>query len=233
MKLKPLGTRVVVQLIPKPGQTATGIHTPGGGDDGPATYKIIGVGDGVTRLKAGDIGLASKFAGMNVGIDDTVRLLLEDEIVGLIYPDEWTLHVLPYGIMDFAADVIAPIPAAATAIVSLTAEGGVILSPYAVPLPKEAVSALYAHEYVRVVAEKANDDGGRDLVVLFKVQTAALLKNPAEFNARAIKDGEFGFGRWERIPVDGGGNIYASATTPTYEECPSECAAEGEIDLNI
>lgn len=189
MRIEPNGQRVLVRTIPKPSQTATGIHKPTSADDGPRMVVVLAVGKEVKEFKAGDHAYAGRFAGSAADMIGRDFIMVEEELLAKVYPDSWVIYVLPVGGATLDEAIMPPIVAEATAIVHVDDDGGAIVTTIPTTLPDASRRALLGNEFVRVVAVNLAESRH---VVLFKVPTNVILRQPLEFNARAIKEDAFG-----------------------------------------
>lgn len=92
--LKPLGDKVVVQLIEQEEKTASGIYLPDTAKKKPTEGKVIAVGEGRTldsgeknalTVKVGDRVLFSKYGGNEVSVDgQDFTILDEDQIYAIL-----------------------------------------------------------------------------------------------------------------------------------------------------
>jgi len=92
--LKPLGDKVVVQLIEQEEKTASGIYLPDTAKKKPTEGKVIATGDGRTldngernklSVKVGDRVLFSKYGGNEVTVDgEDYTILDEDQIYAVL-----------------------------------------------------------------------------------------------------------------------------------------------------
>ncbi len=92
--LKPLGDKVVVQLIEAEDKTASGIYLPDSAKKKPTEGKVISVGEGRTldsgekntlTVKKGDRVLFSKYGGNEVTVDgEDFTILDEDQIYAIL-----------------------------------------------------------------------------------------------------------------------------------------------------
>jgi chaperonin GroES len=93
-KLKPLGDKVVVQVLEQEDKTASGIYLPDSAKKKPQEGKVVAVGEGRTldsgernklTVKVGDKVLYSKYGGneVTVGGDDFL-ILDEDQIYAIL-----------------------------------------------------------------------------------------------------------------------------------------------------
>ncbi|MDR3688629.1 MAG: co-chaperone GroES [Fimbriimonas sp.] len=92
--LKPLGDKVVVQLVEQEEKTASGIYLPDSAKKKPQEGKIIAVGGGrvldngernTLSVKVGDRVLFSKYGGNEVTVDgEDYTILDEDQIYAIL-----------------------------------------------------------------------------------------------------------------------------------------------------
>jgi len=92
--LKPLGDKVVVQLVEAEDKTASGIYLPDSAKKKPTEGKVVSVGEGRTldngdrnklTVKAGDRVLFSKYGGNEVSVDgQDYTILDEDQIYAIL-----------------------------------------------------------------------------------------------------------------------------------------------------
>ncbi len=92
--LKPLGDKVVVQVVEQEDKTASGIYLPDTAKKKPQEGKVIATGEGRTldngtrntlTVKAGDKVLFSKYGGNEVTIDGQEYTILdEDQIYAVL-----------------------------------------------------------------------------------------------------------------------------------------------------
>lgn len=92
--LKPLGDKVVVQLVEAEEKTASGIYLPDSAKKKPTEGKVISVGEGRTldsgekntlTVKVGDRVLFSKYGGNEVTVDgEDYTILDEDQIYAIL-----------------------------------------------------------------------------------------------------------------------------------------------------
>ena len=93
-KLKPLGDKVVVQVVEAEGKTASGIYLPDSAQKKPQEGKVVAVGTGRVlddgsrnklSVKAGDKVLFSKYGGNEVTLDgEEYTILDEDQIYAIL-----------------------------------------------------------------------------------------------------------------------------------------------------
>lgn len=94
MELKPLGDKVVVQLLEAEEKTAGGIFLPDSAKKKPTEGKVVSVGAGRVldngsrnklTVKAGDRVLFSKYGGNEVNVDgEDFTILDEDQIYAIV-----------------------------------------------------------------------------------------------------------------------------------------------------
>ena len=92
--LRPLGDKVVVQVLEAEGKTASGIYLPDSAQKKPQEGKVIAVGNGRVlddgsrnklSVKAGDKVLFSKYGGNEVTLDgEEYTILDEDQIYAVL-----------------------------------------------------------------------------------------------------------------------------------------------------
>ncbi|TQS75229.1 co-chaperone GroES [Ornithinibacillus gellani] len=92
--IKPLGDRVVIELVEQEEKTASGIVLPDSAQEKPQEGKVVAVGTGKTadngekialEVKVEDRVIFSKFAGTEVKYEGTEYLILrEDDILAII-----------------------------------------------------------------------------------------------------------------------------------------------------
>ncbi|WP_164670254.1 co-chaperone GroES [Virgibacillus doumboii] len=92
--IKPLGDRVVIELVEQEEQTASGIVLPDSAKEKPQEGKVVAVGSGrvtdngekvALEVKEGDQIIFSKFAGTEVKYSGTEYLILrESDILAVI-----------------------------------------------------------------------------------------------------------------------------------------------------
>lgn len=92
--LKPLGDKVVVQLMEQEEKTASGIYLPDSAKKKPQEGKVIAVGEGrvldsgernALSVKVGDRVLFSKYGGNEVNLDgQDYTILDEDQIYAIL-----------------------------------------------------------------------------------------------------------------------------------------------------
>lgn len=93
-KLKPLGDKVVVQVVEQEEKTASGIYLPDSAKKKPTEGKIIAIGTGRVldngernslSVKVGDRVLFSKYGGNEVSLDgQDYTILDEDQVYAIV-----------------------------------------------------------------------------------------------------------------------------------------------------
>jgi len=94
MKVKPLGDRVLVEILEAEEVTKGGIVLPDTAQEKPQQAKVAAVGKGKIsddgkvvplEVKAGDVVLFGKYAGTELKIEDKNLLMLkEEDILGIV-----------------------------------------------------------------------------------------------------------------------------------------------------
>ncbi|MCF8295331.1 MAG: co-chaperone GroES [Bacteroidales bacterium] len=89
MKIKPLGTRVLVQPIAAETKTASGIIIPDSAKEKPQQGKVIAAGNGKEgesmEVKVGDIVMYGKYTGTEISFDGTDYLIMnQSDILAII-----------------------------------------------------------------------------------------------------------------------------------------------------
>ena len=92
--LRPLGDRVIIELIEAEEKTSSGIVLPGSAQEKPQEGKVIAVGNGVIRdngqrteleVKEGDRIIFSKYAGSELKYEGKEYLILrENDILAIL-----------------------------------------------------------------------------------------------------------------------------------------------------
>ena len=75
-ELQPLGKNVVVKAIENNANTSAIILT---SKEKPQYYKVVAVGDEVTKLKPEDEVVITEYAGKTISVDGTDHIILKDE----------------------------------------------------------------------------------------------------------------------------------------------------------
>ncbi len=94
MKVRPLGDRVLVEVLEAEEKTKSGIVLPDSAQEKPQEAKVVAVGKGKTtddgklvapEVKEGDIVLFGKYSGTELKIDDKNLLMLrEEDLLGIV-----------------------------------------------------------------------------------------------------------------------------------------------------
>ena len=94
MNLKPLGGKVIVEILKAEDKTKGGIILPDTAKEKPQEAKVIAVGSGKTLengkviapdVKAGDIIIFGKYSGSEVKVDDKEYLIIDaDDILAIV-----------------------------------------------------------------------------------------------------------------------------------------------------
>ena len=96
LKLKPLGSRIVVETIEQEEKTVTGIYLPDTAKEKPMQGMIVAVGEGDRDddgkridmdVKVGDKVLFNKYSGTEVKLDDKKVLVMKESDVLAIIED--------------------------------------------------------------------------------------------------------------------------------------------------
>ncbi len=94
MNLKPIGEKVIVEILKAKDKTKGGIILPDTAKEKPQEAKVIAVGSGKTLsngkviapdVKAGDTVIFGKYSGSEVKVDDKEYLIIEhDDILAVV-----------------------------------------------------------------------------------------------------------------------------------------------------
>ncbi len=94
MNLKPLGDKVIVEILKAEDKTKGGIILPDTAKEKPQEAKVIAVGSGKTlengkvvapEVKAGDIVIFGKYSGSEVKVEDKEYLIIDaDDILAIV-----------------------------------------------------------------------------------------------------------------------------------------------------
>ncbi len=94
MKLKPLGDKVVIELLEEEDKSAGGLYLPDSAKKKPQTGKVVAIGNGkmledgtraAMNVKVGDKVLFSKYGGNEVNLDGSDYTILdEDQIYAVL-----------------------------------------------------------------------------------------------------------------------------------------------------
>ena len=88
VKLKPIGDKIIVQVLGSVEKTKSGLYLPDSAQEKPQEAKVIAVGKGRTlksgtvvppSVKPGDRIIFSKYSGSEIKIDDAEYLIVSDE----------------------------------------------------------------------------------------------------------------------------------------------------------
>ena len=87
MKIKPLGDRVIVQILEAKEKTKGGIILPDSAQEKPQEAKVVAVGKGKTQdgktiapeVKTGDLVIFGKYSGTEIKVDEKDYLILKEE----------------------------------------------------------------------------------------------------------------------------------------------------------
>jgi chaperonin GroES len=87
IKIRPLGTRVLVQPVEEEGRTSSGIFIPETAKEKPQRGEIIAIGDEEEeiKVKVGQKVLYPKYVGTDIKLDGTDYIIMEsDDILAII-----------------------------------------------------------------------------------------------------------------------------------------------------
>lgn len=89
LKIKPLGTRVLVEVFEAEEKTASGIIIPDSAKEKPQKGKVVAVGNGTKdeemELKEGDVVLYGKYAGTDLTYEGNDYLMMsQSDILAVI-----------------------------------------------------------------------------------------------------------------------------------------------------
>jgi len=85
LKIKPLGTRVLVEQVKAETKTASGLIIPDSAMEKPLQATVLAIGKDVDQLKVGDTIIYGKFIGIELNLDGKDYLMLEQsEILAVI-----------------------------------------------------------------------------------------------------------------------------------------------------
>jgi len=88
MKIRPLGDRIMVEVLEAKEKTKSGIVLPDTAKEKPQEAKIVAVGKGrvsddgkniAPEVKVGDVVLFGKYSGTEISVDDKEYLILKEE----------------------------------------------------------------------------------------------------------------------------------------------------------
>lgn len=92
--LKPLGDKVVVQVLESEDKTASGIYLPDSAKKKPQTGKVIATGNGrvldngernTLTVQVGDVVLFSKYGGNEVTVDGEDYMILDEDQIYAVF----------------------------------------------------------------------------------------------------------------------------------------------------
>ena len=89
VNIKPLGTRVLIQVSEAEEKTASGLYIPNTAQEKPQKGVVIAVGNGTKdeemQLKEGDTVIFGKYSGTEITIEGTKYLMMkQDDIMAII-----------------------------------------------------------------------------------------------------------------------------------------------------
>ena len=94
MNLKPLGDKIIVEILGAKDRTGSGLYLPDSAQEKPQEAKVLAVGSGKVlpngkvvspELKAGDTILFGKYSGSEVKIDGKELLIIkQDDVLAVI-----------------------------------------------------------------------------------------------------------------------------------------------------
>jgi chaperonin GroES len=94
MSIRPLGDKLVIEVIDDAEQTSGGIFIPDSAKEKPQKGKVIAVGNGRTldsgekeevEVKVGEIVLYAKYAGTDVKVDNVMyKILSVKDVLGIL-----------------------------------------------------------------------------------------------------------------------------------------------------
>ena len=94
IKMRPLGDRVIIEILKAEEQTASGIYLPESGREKPQIGKVVAVGDGKVSddgktlpmyIKVGDSVLYSKYAGDDYKDGDMeYKIMSQDSVIAVV-----------------------------------------------------------------------------------------------------------------------------------------------------
>lgn len=81
VNIKPLGTRVLIEVCEAEEKTASGLYIPNTAQEKPQKGKVIAVGPGTKKedmqLKEGDTVIFGKYSGTEINIDGNKYLMMQ------------------------------------------------------------------------------------------------------------------------------------------------------------
>lgn len=85
MNFKPLGKRVLVQIIETENKTASGIYIPDSAKEKPSIATVIAVGADIEGVKVNDKVVFGKYSGTQLNLEGSEYLVLETkDILGVM-----------------------------------------------------------------------------------------------------------------------------------------------------
>ncbi len=89
VNIKPLGTRVLIQVSEAEEKTASGLYIPNTAQEKPQKGVVIAVGNGTKdeemQLKEGDTVIFGKYSGTEITLEGTKYLMMkQDDIMAII-----------------------------------------------------------------------------------------------------------------------------------------------------
>ena len=89
LKIKPIGSRVVIESLEAEQKTASGIIIPDSAQEKPQKGTVLAVGAGTDdekmQVSVGDTVLYGKYAGTEINLDDKKYLIMnQDDILAII-----------------------------------------------------------------------------------------------------------------------------------------------------
>ncbi len=94
MNLKPIGDKIIVEILKAEDKTKGGIILPDTAKEKPQEAKVIAVGPGKTlnngkviapEVKAGDVIIFGKYSGSEVKVEDNEYLIIEaDDVLAIV-----------------------------------------------------------------------------------------------------------------------------------------------------
>ncbi|MCR5261522.1 MAG: co-chaperone GroES [Candidatus Gastranaerophilales bacterium] len=94
MSIRPLGDKIVIEIIDDAEQTSGGIFIPDSAKEKPQKGKVVAVGNGRTldsgekepvEVKVGEIVLYAKYAGTDIKVDNVMyKILSVKDVLGIL-----------------------------------------------------------------------------------------------------------------------------------------------------
>lgn len=212
-QMKPLGPRLLVEVVRRSDMTPGGLHKPDTSDDAPIEGKVLATGNDAAieevagqPVQEGDRVLFGAFAGVKLDTDDEGDryLLLAEELLAVVIPEPgWTITVSTYGPGETLGDrdaggttyhlgrledsVLVNEP-------SRLIIGGVLEHQVESRLRGEIVKAGYA-------TVRAFREDGTENLTIHKVATTSLFNANQRFTAVGENDAAGVFGGSEQWPL--------------------------------